>query len=125
MEGSQALILVVDDDPEVRQLIYDVLDSEGFEVEMAADGREALEKATRRRPSLLVLDLTLPRLSGPELAAQLGSLSGQPVPVLVISGDGQAGSKARELGAFAYLHKPFDIEDLLRLVARGLQAGQQ
>ena len=117
------MILVVDDDPEVRQLIYDVLDSEGFEVEKAADGREALEKATRRRPALVVLDLTLPRLSGPAFAAQLSSLSGRPVPILVISGEGRAGSKARELGAFAYLHKPFDIEDLLECVARGLQTG--
>jgi DNA-binding response OmpR family regulator len=115
------MILVVDDDPAVRQLIYDVLDSEGYAVETAADGREALAKATLRRPSLLVLDLTLPRLSGPELAAQLSSLSGQPVPILVISGDGRAGSKARELGAFSYLHKPFELEDLLASVARGLQ----
>ena len=115
------MILVVDDDPEVRQLIFDVLDDEGYEVVTAADGREALAKATRRRPSLLVLDLTLPHLSGPELAAQLRTLNGRPLPTLVISGDGQAGSKARELGAFAYLHKPFEIEDLLACVARGLK----
>ena len=119
------MILVVDDDPEVRQLIYDVLDDEGYEVDTAADGWEALAKATRRRPSLLVLDLTLPRLSGPELAAQLARLHDRPVPVLVISGDGLAGSKARALGAFGYLHKPFEIEQLLALVARGLQAPER
>src|SRR3954463_11572703 len=117
-------ILVVDDDAGVRQLIQELLESEGFAVETAADGREALAKAAARRPSLLLLDLTLPHLSGPELVAQLNSLSGHPIPVLVISGDGQAGTRANAMGAFAYLHKPFDLQDLLDAVARGLD-GQQ
>lgn len=118
-------ILVVDDDLQVRQLIQELLDGEGFEVETAADGREALAKATIRRPSLLVLDLTLPIVSGPELAVQLRSLCGQPLPILVISGDGQAASKARQLGAFAYLSKPFDIDDLLAAISRGLSQEHQ
>jgi two-component system, NtrC family, nitrogen regulation response regulator NtrX len=115
-------ILVVEDDPEVRELIRDVLDSEGFEVDTAADGQSALEKAAARRPSLVVLDLTLPLLSGPELAAQLSRLVDGPIPILVISGDGLAASKAQEMGAFGYLHKPFEIDDLVQSVSRALAA---
>ena len=115
-------ILVVEDDAAVRQLICEVLASEGFEVDAAADGRQALEKAAERRPSLLVLDLTLPLVSGPELVATLRRQDGPPIPILVISGDGHAPRKARELDAFAYLHKPFDIDTMIELVTRGLRS---
>lgn len=115
-------ILVVEDDPTVRQLICEVLASEGFEVDAAVDGQQALEKVAERRPTLLVLDLTLPLVSGPELIARLGKQDGDPIPILVISGDGHAPRKARELGAFAYLHKPFEVDEMLDLVMRKLQS---
>ena len=117
-----ALILVVDDDPQVRELIREILESEGFDVDTAADGHQALEKVARRRPSLLVLDLTLPLMSGPELAARLQHHDHAPIPILVISGDGRAPSKAKQLGAYAYLHKPFQIDALLDSVMHGLRA---
>lgn len=117
-------ILVVEDDPTVRQLICEVLVSEGFEVDAAADGRQALDRVAERRPALLVLDLTLPLMSGPDLIAALRRQDGPPPPILVISGAGDAPRKARELGAFAYLQKPFDIDMLLDLVMRQVPSRQ-
>ena len=85
-----ALILVVDDDPQVRRWIQDVLESDSLEVETAAEGRRALELAARRPPALVVLDITLPGLHGTEIARGLRRIVGKQVPILVITADGRA-----------------------------------
>ena len=116
-------VLVVDDDPQVRRFIRDVLEAEGFEVETAADGREALELVARRPPGLVVLDVTLPILGGSAVADGLRAALGDGLPILVITADGNAAPKAEQAGAFAYLQKPFAIDQLLVAVRRGLAPG--
>ena len=118
-----ALILVVDDDPQVRRWIRDVLESEGLEVETAAEGRRALELAVRRPPALVVLDLTLPGLRATEVSAGLRAALGNQVPILVITANGRAAEKAAQVRAFAYLRKPFTMDELLAAVRRGLDDG--
>ena len=115
-----ALILVVDDDPQVRKWIQDVLESEGLEVETAAEGLRALELAARRPPAVVVLDITLPGLHGAEVARGLRRIVGEQVPILVITADGRATEKAAQAQAFAYLCKPFSVDELLTTVRRGL-----
>lgn len=119
---NRRLVLVVDDDPAVRSMIREALLTEGLEVEVASDGREAIARALRHRPDLVVLDLTLPFLDGEEVAQRLCAVYGAgSVPILVISAtDWGLAEKARRAGAFAYLHKPFELEDLLDTVARGM-----
>jgi CheY-like chemotaxis protein len=115
-------ILVVDDDPEIRDVVRWLLEDEGWTVETASDGRDALERAMQSRPALIVLDMGLPILSGEEVANRLRMYFPVPPPIVVVSADGRAGEKAARIGAAAYLHKPFDVDDLARLVRRALDA---
>jgi DNA-binding response OmpR family regulator len=113
-------ILVVDDDPELRHVIRWALEEEGWAVETAADGQQALEQACRRRPRLVILDMGLPRLDGNGVAAGLRTVYGDTVPIVVITADGQAVDKARRVGAHAHLSKPFEIDDLCAVVHQAL-----
>ena len=115
-----ACVLVVDDDAQARQAIRWALEDEGLAVLTAADGREALGLAVERAPDLVVLDLTLPEMDGYAVARSLRAGHAQPIPVLLITADGQAPPKARRVGAYAFLRKPFRIEDLLEAVRTGL-----
>jgi DNA-binding response OmpR family regulator len=121
--GQQAsTILVVDDDPEIRDVVRWLLEDEGWTVETASDGRDALERASRSRPALIVLDMGLPILSGEEVAMRLHEVYTDPPPIIVVSADGRAGEKAARIGAASYLHKPFDVDALVRLVQRTLRS---
>jgi DNA-binding response OmpR family regulator len=113
-------ILVVDDDPEIRDIVRWLLEDEGWAVETASAGRDALDRATRARPALIVLDMGLPILSGEEVAMRLHDVYADPPPIIVVSADGRAGEKAARIGAASYLHKPFDVDVLVRLVQRTL-----
>jgi DNA-binding response OmpR family regulator len=104
----------------VRHVIRSALEEEGLTVETAADGRQALDQATRRRPRLVILDMGLPRLDGAGLAAALRAIYGDGLPLLVITADGHVVDKARRVGARAYLAKPFDLDDLAAAVRQVL-----
>jgi len=116
------LILVVEDDPAIREVVQLLLQDEGFEVVVAADGVAALEQATLRRPALVVLDLSLPRLGGEAVAAALRARFADAVPIVVVSASLHAPEQAAGIGAAAFLRKPFDVDALLAAVQRGLGA---
>ena len=118
--GHTGPVLVVDDDPIVRGLICRALEEEGFAVLPAANGQLALEQASRVRPALVVLDVTLPVLDSDAVAAGVRVLAGEQVPILVITADGHPAEKVRRLAAYASLVKPFDVDELVGLVRRGL-----
>jgi CheY-like chemotaxis protein len=117
---QNSVILVVDDDPEIRDVVRWLLEDEGWTVETASDGRDALERATRARPALIVLDMGLPIMTGEEVAIRLREVYVDRPPIIVVSADGRAGEKAARIGAASYLHKPFDVDALARLVQRTL-----
>jgi DNA-binding response OmpR family regulator len=116
-----APILVVDDDSHLREAIRDTLEEEGFEVETASDGTQALHKARNRPPALVVLDFRLPAIDGAAVAGQLEAMLGDLPPILLITADTRAESKARRIGAYACLQKPFNLDDRLALIRRGLE----
>ena len=120
---QRGTVLVVDDDPIVRSLICQALQDEGFVVVAADHGRLALDEARRVRPRLVVLDVSLPVLGGEAVAAGLRELLGDDVRIMVITADGHPAEKARALDAYAYLAKPFELDDLVRLVRQGLDTG--
>jgi len=119
-QRTSTIVLVVDDDPEIRDVVRWLLEDEGWTVETASDGRDALERATRARPALIVLDMGLPILSGEEVALRLHEVYANPPPIIVVSADGRAGEKAARIGATSYLHKPFDVDALALLVRQTL-----
>ena len=121
--GAGGPILVVDDDPGLREIIQEALESEGLLVDAAADGMQALELAAQRRPSLVVLDWGLPVFDGDAVATQLRQAHGDDLRILVITADGRAAEKARRARAVGYLHKPFDINKLVSTVHRSLAVG--
>jgi two-component system response regulator MprA len=110
-------VLIVDDDADVRSAIGEALVSGGFAVAEAQDGVEALTRARDSRPDLILLDLGMPRMDGFAFrAAQRADAALASIPVVVVSASEP--DKARDLGAAAYLHKPFDLSVLLDAVGR-------
>ncbi len=114
-------ILVVDDDPWIREMIRDVLVEEGFAVTVAADGPQAISRSADPPPALVILDMTLPLMDGYEVAVALRAAHGRALPILTITADGGAADKAQRVGAFAYLRKPFDLDHLVAAVRQILQ----
>jgi DNA-binding response OmpR family regulator len=113
-------ILVVDDDAAVLQMICRALQDEGLRVISAANGRLAVERARLEPPDLVVLDMSLPLLGGADVATELRATFGQGLPIVLITADGRPAEKARRLGAYAYLSKPFDVDELVATVHRAL-----
>ena len=119
MTRRSVRVLVVEDDPNVRRDVADVLVEEGYEVEQAAHGLEALERARASRPDVVLLDLYLPLMDGWTLRTALGALDADHEPVIIVmTTDRYAREEAKHLGAQGCLPKPFDLDDLLRLLAQ-------
>ena len=115
-------ILVVDDDADLRHLVQDILEAEGYLVATATDGEEAVRWIERQRPRGIALDLKMPVLDGVALVRVVRAKYGASLPTVLVSADGQLAEKARLIGATDYLAKPFNLADLLRVIAHLLGA---
>lgn len=123
-----ATILVVDDDPDIRELIQAILEGDGHNVTLAADGQEALNKLKRRPYDLVVLDIMMPTMSGYEVLEQILAMpSRASTPVIVVTAKHDPTGVMREVkgGAIDHLAKPFLPEELEDVVARALHANQE
>jgi len=112
-------VLVVEDDPSVRGLLQTLLTAEGYDVATASDGLAGLVKASRRKPSLILLDLMMPDLGGIRVLEEMG---GDPaladVPVIVVTGKLDAiPAMVEQLGEESVFAKPFSVAELLARVA--------
>ncbi len=107
-----AIVLIVDDDPDVLELISALLNEEGFQTVTCRDGLAALQAFTTRRPALAIIDLAMPIMTGYELIERLRTAPGQPLPIIAISSAMYAPAPDR-LQVDDYLAKPFDLEELL------------
>ncbi|MEU3274805.1 response regulator transcription factor [Saccharomonospora sp. NPDC006951] len=107
-------ILVVDDDRAVRESLRRSLEFNGYRVDVASDGAQALDKVTTDRPDAMVLDVMMPRLDGLEVARRLRS-TGDDLPILVLTARDTVSDRVSGLdaGADDYLPKPFALEELL------------
>jgi DNA-binding response OmpR family regulator len=112
-------VLVVEDDPSVRGLLQTLLLAEGYDVETASDGLSGLVKASRQRPSLILLDLMMPDLGGLRVLEELGGDADlADVPVIVVTGKLDAVPALSEtLGEGRVFSKPFSVAELLARVA--------
>ena len=126
-----ARVLIIEDDPNVAEVVARYLEREGYRVETVADGAEGLDQALRDPPDLVVLDLMLPSLGGLEVCRRLRAAA--PVPVIMLTARGEEADRIAglELGADDYVAKPFSPRELTARVkavlrrATGPLASQQ
>ena len=117
------MILVVEDDPQVARLISLVLQRNGYDSSVVADGQSALEEALEKKPMMIFADLTIKGMGGEALCSALKSNPDtKGIPYVVVSGDRDIAEKARVCGADDYMGKPFEFEDLIRLVNKYARA---
>ena len=116
-----ARILVVDDEPNIREVVGLYLRRDGHAVVEAADGKEALELYRRTRPDLVVLDLMLPKMSGLEVCRRLGADRRVPLIMLTARGEEEDRIVGLSLGADDYVTKPFSPRELAARVAAVLR----
>lgn len=118
-------VLVVDDDPTIREIIGRTLHRHGYDVEMTASVTEALEAERRHRPDLIILDLGLPDGDGAEVIDAVRAH--RPTPIIVLSVRGRERDKvdALDRGADDYLTKPFGIDELLARIRATLRRVQR
>ncbi|MEI5099187.1 response regulator transcription factor [Streptomyces sp. PmtG] len=131
-EGDPQRILIVDDEPAVREALQRSLAFEGYATEVAVDGADALEKAAAHRPDLVVLDIQMPRMDGLTAARRLRA-TGSTTPILMLTARDTVGDRVSGLdaGADDYLVKPFELDELfariralLRRSSYAVAAGQ-
>ncbi len=107
---SRHRILIVDDDPEIREALCDLLIEEGYEVALAENGEQALNAIRRHRPEMVLLDLMMPKVNGWEL---LGQLEGDDLPVILISAYPDVAWSVQDPRVRACFSKPIDTHGLL------------
>jgi CheY-like chemotaxis protein len=116
-KGKRGPVLVVDDDADIRAMLAQILELEGYAVSTAADGADALAQLRAVRPALVLLDLMMPGMNGWEFrAAQAQDPAVAHIPVVILSGDGSADVKSSTTGVVGFLRKPIDLETLLSTV---------
>ncbi|MBI3522063.1 MAG: response regulator [Chloroflexi bacterium] len=109
-------VLVVDDDDGIRDFVTSALSEEGYAVDEAADGAEALAHASSWDPDLILLDMRMPVMDGWEFARTYRDKPGKHAPIVIVTAALDVAKDAREIGADGFLAKPFQLDDLLRLV---------
>jgi two-component system, chemotaxis family, chemotaxis protein CheY len=112
-------ILVVDDDPAIRDVVADILEISDYAVQTAVNGAEALDKIRQDQPAVVLLDLMMPVMNGWEfLRVCRNEVACADVPVVVMSAARDASDVARELGAQGFLAKPFELDTVLSVVGQ-------
>jgi len=122
MDEKNATILIVDDEEPIRNAVSRKLQAEGYNCVIAVDGKEALWKAFMQDFNLVLLDIKMPGMSGMDLLAQMGVDHPDTGVVMITAiGDSQTAVEAMKLGAYDYVTKPFNLDDLVIRVGRALE----
>ena len=119
MTENIALVLVVDDDEDIRELLKVFLEAEGYRVNVAIDGVDAWEQIQKGEvPAVILLDLMMPRMDGEQFLKKLRASRFPKVAVVVLSGNDAVYKKAKELNANCFLMKPVEFDVLVNTVRR-------
>ena len=119
--NDKPLILIVDDEPQIRRLLTVTLEANGYRVLSAVNGQEGLVLAAQHKPALVILDIGLPDSSGQAVLQRLREWSTAPVIVLSVRDDEKGKVAARDAGADDYVTKPFNTDELLARVRVALR----
>ncbi len=114
-------VLVVDDDVDLLGMVELLLDEAGYRVLTAAEGHEALDKLSHETPQMILLDMKMPGMNGWEFAREYRAKHNSRAPIIVFTAAEDARKRAEEIGAEGFLGKPFEIDELSRLVDRYTQ----
>jgi nitrogen regulation protein NR(I) len=118
-------ILIIDDDDQLRKSFEKLMIEEGYRVRTAASGEAGLEEMRAAVPDLVILDMRLPGMGGLETFREIHALEPKlPVIIMTAYGTTETAIEATKCGAFDYVLKPFDIPDMLALIAKALEAGR-
>ena len=118
MTERNTRVLVVEDELATQQILAEILSDEGYEVDVASHGLQALDRVRQALPDVVLLDLNMPVMDGWGFQDALRKLDGGDHPqIILLTADYNARDQARRLGARAYLTKPFDIDKLLATVS--------
>lgn len=118
---SAGSILVVEDHADLREMLTVLLESEGFIVQTATNGAEALKRLEEKRPAVILLDLMMPVMTGDEFRArQLADPRYSDVPVICMTAAHDGRDRAARVGANAYFQKPMDFERLIGAIRQQL-----
>ncbi|WP_417536547.1 sigma-54-dependent transcriptional regulator [Methylophaga sp.] len=122
MSNDKPLILVVDDEPDIRELIKDILEDENYHVRIAADGQEAQQVFSEEQPDLILLDIWMPDIDGISLLKEFKQQN-KSVTIVMMSGHGtiETAVEATRLGASDFIEKPLSTAKLLRGVEQALE----
>lgn len=112
------VVLVVDDDYDLSTLVATVLLEDGYMVETASNGEEALASVEQTLPDLILLDMKMPIMDGSEFARELHARHNHEVPIVILTASADARTTADEIGASGWVAKPFDLETLTSAVDR-------
>ncbi len=123
MNKQAPYILVVDDEQDIRQLVSEILEDEGYQVAMAENATEARRLRSQRAPNLILLDIWMPDCDGITLLREWVAEDDNLCPVIMMSGHGSVESavEATRLGAYDFLEKPLSLAKLLLIVERALE----
>jgi len=119
-------VLITEDEPNIAESLTFILNREGYEVSTAPDGEAALQRLRSDPPDLMILDIMLPRLNGFEVLKQMKAdpaLNALPVVILTAKGQAHDRRMAEEIGASAFITKPFSNRDIIEQVGRLTRAG--
>ena len=121
---SSGHILVVDDEPDIRNLVKEILEDEGYEVSIAESGETARHARRMRRPDLILLDIWMEDVDGISLLREWSERGGLPCPVIIMSGHAtvETAVEATRLGAYDFIEKPISLAKLLLVVNRALES---
>jgi two-component system, NtrC family, response regulator AtoC len=119
---DRATVLVADDDASIRSLLQSFLESEGFDTVEAKSGRDVIPAITKHKPDVLIMDVRMPGMSGLDVLDQMKKMHIDDVPVLTMTayGTSNIAIEAIQRGAYDYVTKPFELDDLLITVKRTL-----
>ena len=123
-DNEQTVILIVDDDPSIREIVGRVLEDEGYRIETATDGLRGLEQFYKVLPNLIILDVKMPEMDGWETLRRIREISNCPVIMLTAFGSTNDIIQGLESGADDYLVKPFGVQELIARVGTVLRRAQ-
>lgn len=115
--AATGAVLIVDDDPEIRECIQRILEEEGYDVRTAENGQRALDRIEEQRPDVVLLDLNMPVMSGWQLQQRLREQELR-IPLIFMTAATNARAEAERHHADGFLPKPFELNHLVQTVAR-------